>query len=172
MLDYREYNRRQPLLIVAAGTREYREAMIRRHGEWRANEIIESGGTHLFVFPNLVLIGIQIRVIRPVSPNKTEVYLFPTLLKGVPPELNQWRLRGHESFFGPAGLGAPDDLEMFDRIQTRLHRERREPDGTIVVHVTDELTQRAIWREWKRVMTADGLADAASDASEPDREAV
>ena len=186
MLDYRECNRRQPLLMVAPGTREYREAMIRRHGERRADEIIESGGTHLFVFPNLVLIGIQIRVIRPTTPSYTEVSLFPTLLKGVSPDLNQWRLRGHESFFGPAGFGAPDDLEMFERIQTGLqnqldpwliltrglHRERREPDGTIIAHVTDELTQRAIWREWKRVMTAGGLADAASPAGGPDRKAI
>ena len=95
------------------------------------------------------------------------MYLYPTLLKGVEPEMNQWRLRGHESFFGPAGFGAPDDLEMFERMQIGfrndldpwlilargMHRERREPDGTRVGHVTDEVTQRGIWREWKRVMT-------------------
>jgi hypothetical protein len=33
-----------------------------------------------------------------------------------------------------------------------MHRERREPDGTRVGHVTDEVTQRGIWREWKRLM--------------------
>jgi hypothetical protein len=95
------------------------------------------------------------------------VYLYPTLLKEVEPEMNQWRLRGHESFFGPAGFGAPDDLEMFERMQIGfrndldpwlilsrgMHRERREPDGTRVGHVTDEVTQRGIWREWKRLMT-------------------
>jgi hypothetical protein len=105
--------------------------------------------------------------VRPIGPDQTEVYLYPTLLKGVEPEMNQWRLRGHESFFGPAGFGAPDDLEMFERMQIGfrndldpwlilsrgMHRERRELDGTRVGHVTDEVTQRGIWREWKRLMT-------------------
>jgi hypothetical protein len=113
------------------------------------------------------MIGVQLRVVRPIAPDQTEVYLYPTLLKGVEPEMNQWRLRGHESFFGPAGFGAPDDLEMFERMQIGcrndldpwlilsrgMHRERREPDGTRVGHVTDEVTQRGIWREWKRLMT-------------------
>jgi hypothetical protein len=141
--------------------------MTARYGDQRAKELMNSGGTHLLVFPNLVMIGVQLRVVRPIGPAQTEVYLYPTLLKGVEPELNQWRMRGHESFFGPAGFGAPDDVEMFERMQVGLrndldpwlllarglNRERRETDGTRVGHVTDEVTQRGIWREWKRVMT-------------------
>ncbi len=167
MLDYRECNRDGQILNVVQGGDSYREAMVARYGEERAKEIMTSGGTHLLVFPNLVMIGVQLRVVRPLAHDQTEVYLYPTLLKGVEPELNQWRLRGHESFFGPAGFGAPDDLEMFERMQVGLKneldpwvilsrgmtRERREPDGTRVGHVTDEVTQRGIWREWKRVMT-------------------
>jgi phenylpropionate dioxygenase-like ring-hydroxylating dioxygenase large terminal subunit len=167
MLDYRECNRKAPILSVAPGASEYKETMVARYGVDRAAEIISSGGTHLLVFPNLVMIGVQLRVVRPISADETEVYLYPTLLKGVAPELNQWRLRGHESFFGPAGFGAPDDLEMFERLQTGLkndldpwlilargmNRERRDPDGTRVGHVTDEVTQRGIFREWKRAMT-------------------
>lgn len=167
MLDYRECNRTGQVLNVVLGGEKYRAAMEARYGAARASEIIGSGGTHLLVFPNLVMIGVQLRVIRPIAPDHTEVYLYPTLLEGVDPELNQWRLRGHESFFGPAGFGAPDDLEMFERMQVGfqndldpwlilsrgMHRERREADGTRVGHVTDEVTQRGIWREWRRVMT-------------------
>jgi len=167
MLDYRECNRTGQVLNVVQGGEKYRAAMESRYGAARANEVINSGGTHLLIFPNLVMIGVQLRVIRPLAPDHTEVYLYPTLLKGVEPELNQWRLRGHESFFGPAGFGAPDDLEMFERMQVGfqndldpwlilsrgMHRERREADGTRVGHVTDEVTQRGIWREWHRVMT-------------------
>jgi phenylpropionate dioxygenase-like ring-hydroxylating dioxygenase large terminal subunit len=179
MLDYRECNRSGQVLNVVQGGEQYRTAMEARYGAARANDIITSGGTHLLVFPNLVMIGVQLRVIRPIAPDHTEVYLYPTLLKGVEPELNQWRLRGHESFFGPAGFGAPDDLEMFERMQVGfqndldpwlilsrgMHRERREPDGTRVGHVTDEVTQRGIWREWKRVMT--GRPDEAQTAEAP-----
>ena len=35
--------------------------------------------------------------------DETEVFLYPTLLKGVPLEMNAARLRGHEAFYGPAG---------------------------------------------------------------------
>ena len=167
MLDYRECNREGQLLSVAPGAEKYRAAMVARYGEARAKELLNAGGTHLLVFPNLIMIGVQLRVVRPIGPAETEVYLYPTLLKGVEPEMNGWRLRGHENFFGPAGFGAPDDIEMFERIQVGLRneldpwlvlsrglsRERREADGTRVGHVTDEVTQRGIWREWKRVMT-------------------
>ncbi|HLK80716.1 MAG TPA: aromatic ring-hydroxylating dioxygenase subunit alpha [Xanthobacteraceae bacterium] len=166
MLDYRECNRQGQLLSVAPGAEKYRAAMVARYGEARAGELLNAGGTHLLVFPNLIMIGVQLRVVRPIGPAETEVYLYPTLLKGVDPEMNGWRLRGHENFFGPAGFGAPDDIEMFERIQVGLRneldpwlvlsrgigRERREADGTRVGHVTDEVTQRGIWREWKRVM--------------------
>jgi phenylpropionate dioxygenase-like ring-hydroxylating dioxygenase large terminal subunit len=178
MLDYRECNRQGQVLNVVQNAGDYREKMVARYGETRAKEIINSGGTHLLVFPNLVMIGVQLRVIRPLAPDHTEVYLYPTLLKGVEPELNQWRLRGHESFFGPAGFGAPDDLELFERMQLGFQndldpwlllsrgitRERREADGTRVGHVTDEVTQRGIWREWRRVMS--GLEDE-TDRAEP-----
>lgn len=166
MLDYRECNRQGQLLSVAPGAEKYRAAMVARYGEARAGELLNAGGTHLLVFPNLIMIGVQLRVVRPIGPAETEVYLYPTLLKGVDPEMNGWRLRGHENLFGPAGFGAPDDIEMFERIQVGLRneldpwlvlsrgigRERREADGTRVGHVTDEVTQRGIWREWKRVM--------------------
>jgi hypothetical protein len=68
--------------------------------------------------------------------------------------------------------GLQNQLDPWLILKRGLHRERREPDGTIIAHVTDELTQRAIWREWKRVMTAIDLLDTASHANEPEREAV
>jgi len=171
MLDFRPYNeatssRMRTLLPTTPWGQEYRDTMIKKHGEERTKEILTAGGTHLLVFPNLVLIGVQIRVIRPVKIDETEVFLYPTLLKGVPDEVNAARLRGHEAFYGPAGGGATDDLEMFERNQIGLSsqvdpwlllargfgQERQEPDGTLVGQMTDELTQRAIWRQWKKMM--------------------
>lgn len=172
MLDSRDYNRKMGAVMRAAmpttpGGEAYREAMVTRHGKERADEIMTAGGTHLLVFPNLVFIGVQIRVVHPVRVDETEVFLHPTLLAGVPEEMNVVRLRGHESFYGPAGAGAPDDLEMFERTQRGLdsqldpwillsrglHEERRDADGSLVGQMTDETTQRGIWRQWKRVMT-------------------
>ena len=191
MLDFRPYNKaRGPRLRAALpttpGGQAYREAMVNKHGKEWAEELLTAGGTHLLVFPNLVLIGVQIRVIRPVRVNETEVFLYPTLLKGVPPEMNAARLRGHEAFYGPAGGGATDDLEMFERNQIGLsaqvdpwlllarglHKEERDVDGTLVGQMTDELTQRGIWRQWKKVMSQNVEVPARRRANGTARRAV
>jgi phenylpropionate dioxygenase-like ring-hydroxylating dioxygenase large terminal subunit len=139
--------------------------LTRRFGADRAANMLREGGTHTFIFPNLILIGIQMRVLQPLSADRTEVCLYPTLLKWLTPEVNAIRLRSHEAFFGSASFGGPDDSEIFERVQDGcavelepwqlisrgLHRERRE-DGMIVGDLSDETTQRGIWRHWKKVM--------------------
>jgi phenylpropionate dioxygenase-like ring-hydroxylating dioxygenase large terminal subunit len=172
MIDFRPYNkangpRLRTIIPTTTSGQAYRDALIARHGQERAGELLTAGGTHLLVFPNLILIGVQIRVIRPVKIDETEVFLYPTLLKGAPSELNAARLRGHEAFYGPAGGGATDDLEMFERNQVGLsaqvdpwlllargrHQEHQDMNGAVVGQITDELTQRGIWRHWKKVMS-------------------
>lgn len=59
-------------------------------------------------FPNLQPINDQIRLIRPIGPDKTEVLMFAVRLKGVSDAINQARLRGQEYFYGPAGAGSPE----------------------------------------------------------------
>jgi phenylpropionate dioxygenase-like ring-hydroxylating dioxygenase large terminal subunit len=179
MLDYRRYNREhaermRAVLPTTPADAAYRERMEARYGKARAVEILNAGGTHTFVFPNLILIGVQIRVAQPTAVDHTEVTLLPTLLKGVSPELNAARIRGHEAFFGAAGMGQPDDVEMFVRmrdgmqatldpwvmIARGIHRERRDTDGTTVGQMTDEVTLRGIWSHYKKVMSqrAPGVA--------------
>ena len=112
MLDYRRYNREyaeriRSVLPTTPADDAYRARMISRYGAARTAEILNAGGTHALIFPNLILIGVQIRVPQPVTVDHTEVTLYPTTLKGVSAELNSVRLRGHEAFFGPAGMGQP-----------------------------------------------------------------
>jgi phenylpropionate dioxygenase-like ring-hydroxylating dioxygenase large terminal subunit len=166
MIDFRPYNQARGARLGAAmptseSGKAYRDALIARHGEARTEQLLTARGTHLLVFPNLVLIGVQIRIIRPIRPDETEVFLYPAMLKGAPHELNVARLRGHEAFYGPAGGGATDDLEMFERNQIGLsarvnpwltlsrgrQHEHRDIDGTVVGQITDEVTQRGIWRQ-------------------------
>jgi hypothetical protein len=118
------------------------------------------------------LIQAQIRVIRPLAHDRTNVEIRPTTLGGVPDRVNSLRLRAHELFFGPAGFGSPDDLEAFNRTQAGLEarhvewldfsrgrsRERNEP-GRVVGEVTDETHQRGIYREWRRLMNASAGAE-------------
>jgi phenylpropionate dioxygenase-like ring-hydroxylating dioxygenase large terminal subunit len=171
MIDFRPYNELKGSRMGAAmptseSGQAYRDALITKHGLERARELLTARGTHLLVFPNLVLIGVQIRVIKPIKTDETEVFLYPAFLKGAPHELNVARLRGHEAFYGPAGGGATDDLEMFERNQIGLsaridpwlvlsrgrQQERSDKRGAIVGQITDEVTQRGIWRHWKKVM--------------------
>ncbi|MBF6568980.1 MAG: Rieske 2Fe-2S domain-containing protein [Candidatus Binataceae bacterium] len=148
--------------------RAHFEQLTSRFGNTRAAHNLLQGMTHTLIFPNLILIGIQMRVVQPVSVDYTEVALYPTTLNWLSDEANASRLRGHEAFFGPAGFGGPDDADIFVRVQEGLgadlidpwlligrglNRERRDPDGTIVAERTDEATQRGIWRQWKKVMT-------------------
>ncbi len=201
MLDYRRYNRQfvsqthsTPLRVrqSATGTmpsssaQDYRASIVARYGEERAAEILNAGGTHTLVFPNLALLGVQIRVIYPIAVDQTEVVLYPTTLKGAADKLNQARLRAHEDFYGPAGFGQPDDGELFARVQTGmqadldpwmllargLHRERRDADGTLVGQMTDEVPQRGIWAQWKKIMTQARAADEKSGATGRSRNAT
>ena len=117
-------------------------------------------GLNIGIFPNLQLIGIHIRRIDPIAVDRTVVSVRPLMLDGVPPQLNILRLRYHEMFFGPAGFGQPDDLEMFARVDLGLDDTEDEwirlgrgygveesIDGMQVGNVTDETPQRAQYRE-------------------------
>jgi len=172
MLDYRmriyDPLNGDPAPEVKAATPEGEARLnnlVQRFGADKAANMLREGGTHTFIFPNLILIGIQMRVLQPLSVDRTEVCLYPTLLKWLTPEVNAIRLRSHEAFFGSASFGGPDDSEIFERVQDGcavelepwqlmsrgLQRERHE-DGMIVGDLSDETTQRGIWRQWKKVM--------------------
>lgn len=172
MIDFRPYNearggRMGAIMVTSESGQAYTDALLARYGEERTKELLTARGTHLLVFPNLILIGVQIRVIRPVQVDETEVFLYPAFLKGAPHQLNVARLRGHEAFYGPAGGGATDDLEMFERNQIGLsarvdpwlllargiEQQYQDTAGAIVGQMTDEVTQRGIWRHWKNIMS-------------------
>jgi phenylpropionate dioxygenase-like ring-hydroxylating dioxygenase large terminal subunit len=164
--------------LKPATTGDYFDQLVRAWGRDRALEILEQSNVNLAIFPNLLIIGVQLRTVTPVSVTETEVYQQPTTLKGVSDEMNAARLRAHEAFYGPAALGAPDDLEMFSRcslgmrvrghewitFDRGLQRERFE-NGERLGHITDEVPQRAFYRQWHDLMAAgfDQSADAGGN---------
>jgi phenylpropionate dioxygenase-like ring-hydroxylating dioxygenase large terminal subunit len=149
-----------------ASTDAYMKSLLDRYGADRTAEILAASNVNLAIFPNLLIIGVQFRVTIPISAKRTDVHLLPTTLKGVPDEINVARLRAHEAFYGPAGGGAPDDVEMFNRcteglrvkgaewleLSRGIERERPDRDGVTVGHITDEVPQRAFYRRWKALM--------------------
>lgn len=145
------------------------DRLVDRLGEEHACEVVRTNGAqgfNLLVFPNLLIIQVQIRVVHPRRVDLTEIDLYPALLEGASDEVNAARLRGHEAFYGPAGGGAPGDLEMFRRVQEGLAVESVEwlpllrglrrtevgPGGELVGHVTDEHPQRGFYRRWLEEM--------------------
>jgi phenylpropionate dioxygenase-like ring-hydroxylating dioxygenase large terminal subunit len=155
--------------MTDAGARHLAE-LERRLGRERALDALRAGATHALVFPNLILIGVQIRTVLPVGLNHTQVTLQPTTLRWLPDDVNAIRIRGHEAFYGSASFAAPDDVEVFERVSdgagvalqqwqpiTRgLNRERRDENGMIIAETSDELTLRAIWRHWAEIMGETG----------------
>ena len=156
-----------PVRAINPSGEEHLAEMTRRTSPERAADMLREGGTHTLIFPNLILIGLHMRVVQPLSVDYTEVCLYPTTLKWLAPEVNAIRLRSHEAFFGSASLGGPDDSEIFERIQTAaaadlepwniisrgMGRERPDEEGYLYSDMTDEITQRAIWRQWMKLMT-------------------
>ncbi len=172
MLDFREqrlhhYEAHQAFLRNTPGGERYIADMRRAYGEARARLLIAlSGDPHVGVFPNLQLINNQVRIVNPIAVDKTEVNMIAVRLGGVSDEMNIARLRQHESFYGPAGGGSPDDAEIFERVQRGLladvdpwvdlsrgmERETLGADGTVVGRITDEVTQRGQLRHWRDLM--------------------
>jgi phenylpropionate dioxygenase-like ring-hydroxylating dioxygenase large terminal subunit len=122
---------------------------------------------NLIVFPNLCFVGAQLRHVLPRAADSTEVRLYPILHEGESDEDNAAILRVHEGFYGPAGMGGVDDIEVaFDRVSAGMqateqdwlimsrgaHREQPGENGTLIGHAADEVPQRAFYREWRNLM--------------------
>ena len=61
--------------------------------------------------------GSQIRVLRPISVNKTEVTIYCIAPIGESAESRARRIRQYEDFFNASGMATPDDLEEFRSCQ-------------------------------------------------------
>jgi len=98
----------------------HREEIAARLGDDRANLIVDQT-RNLCLYPNVYLMdqfSTQIRVIRPVSVDKTEVTIYCFAPKGEADAERALRIRQYEDFFNVSGMGTPDDLEEFRSCQT------------------------------------------------------
>ncbi len=173
MLDFRDHRIHQYEMNAAfirkiSGGEAYVDAMHQAHGEQAPLLISLAGDPHLGLFPNMQLINNQIRIITPLAANRTRVTMTAVRLGGVSAEINATRLRQHESFYGPAGAGSPDDAEIFERVQLGMQaevnpwleisrgmeRERVDDDGSIVGLISDEVPQRGMMRYWSALMNS------------------
>jgi phenylpropionate dioxygenase-like ring-hydroxylating dioxygenase large terminal subunit len=128
---------------------------------------------NLNVFPSLAFVGAQLRLVVPRSVDRTSVYLYPIFPVGSDDETRRRILHDHEVFYGPAGFGSTDDIEVamnrvtrgledtrspadFALMRRGLGREQTDPEtGLTVGRSSDEVPQRAYLRRWLELMEDD-----------------
>ena len=94
--------------------------MAERLGQARADFIVDQT-RNLCLYPNVYLMdqfSTQIRVVRPLAVDKTEVTIYCMAPIGESAEERATRIRQYEDFFNVSGMGTPDDLEEFRACQT------------------------------------------------------
>ena len=98
---------------------QHRDEIASRVGEDKADYIVNQT-RNLCLYPNVFLMdqfSTQIRVVRPISVDKTEVSIFCFAPKGESAESRAIRIRQYEDFFNVSGMGTSDDLEEFRACQ-------------------------------------------------------
>lgn len=98
---------------------QHRDEIAARVGPEQANYIVNQT-RNLCLYPNVFLMdqfSTQIRVVRPISVDKTEVSIFCFAPKGESAESRAIRIRQYEDFFNVSGMGTSDDLEEFRACQ-------------------------------------------------------
>ncbi len=87
-------------------------------------EFMINGSRNLCIYPNVYLMdqmSTQIRHLRPIAPDKTEVTIYCIAPKGESPADRTHRIRQYEDFFNASGMATPDDLEEFRSCQRAFH---------------------------------------------------
>lgn len=161
---------RAPLLLEAPDQLEKRLGPVRARWAQQCH-------MHLFIFPNLVILenpSLQLRVIRPVAVDETEVIGYAFAPVGASEEMLDRQLRAYEAFFGPVGMGTPDDIQVFhacmqgfqagalpwNDLSKGISREARDGDlrelgpFEFAGNITDDTVSRGFFRWWARLLGA------------------
>ncbi len=150
----------------------FRSLLAETYGDQHAEEMFVR--RQITLFPNFHLMEFKFRIVQPVAVDQTVIYEFPIRLDGVPDDVNAAVLHRITreisiSSGGPvSGFVNADDVEIFARVQSGLtdsplerlyfsrglHREVIAANGERTGDNSDELPQRSMYREWRRLMLA------------------
>lgn len=109
-------------------TWQHQEELTRRCGEDRAWWMINCW-RNLCLYPNVFLMdqmSSQIRMIRPISVEKTEIRTLCFAPKSDTAEERANRIRQYEDFFNATGMATPDDVAAFNASQRGFHATNME----------------------------------------------
>lgn len=151
---------------------EYVAELAERVGEERAKEIFSQGLSVVRIWPNLGLLGQDVRVVNPMAPDKTLLIQSPALVTGeskAVEEANVSRIATQTLMYSVAGRVGPDDHEVYERNQVGLnalqpewltllrgaHRDVELEDGQRIGKNSDETAIRGFWRYYRELMSAD-----------------
>ena len=160
---------------------EYRRRMEARYGAERTREILTIMRWNTIIFPNASFMSQfgQLRILRPVSVDRSVVETYVFRLKGAPEEMFQLSIAFANIVNGAGSPVLTDDLEVYERMQTGLHTDgnpwidyargygrdvdtgdgmRRGGSGTSEIAVRNQF---AAWRDY---MTAESVEDAGGTA--------
>ncbi len=90
-----------------------------RVGDERARWMLDT--RNVVLFPNAQFAenaSLQLRVVRPLSVDRTEIRSFCIAPKGESDAAREFRLRQFEDFFNSSGLATPDDTTCYEDCQT------------------------------------------------------
>lgn len=168
------YNGHQPVAEQMPNDpvfKSYVASLEARHGVERTREILRPKRHNTAFYPNMTLQALNqhVRVIVPVAVDRTEVHVYPVMLKGAPDEMNRGFVRHLNNTHSAASLIQTDDLECFRRCQTGLksqgsewvwfargvETDKEDERGDYVNNGTVEIQQRAQYAAWRRLMTAE-----------------
>lgn len=101
---------------------EYRRRMVRAYGEDRAAGYLRVKHHNALLYPNLDLhmLGMLVRVIRPIAVDRTEITIYPVRLKGAPDEMLRDVIKLANITHSATSLIQTDDVESFERCQSGL----------------------------------------------------
>jgi benzoate/toluate 1,2-dioxygenase alpha subunit len=161
---------------------EQRDALAERVGEVRAQWMVNRQ-RNLALFPNVQLMdqnSTQIRVIRPISADLTEVKSYCFGPRGESAAARERRIRQFEDFFNASGLATSDDLAVFEGMQVgceagpaiehgydrgmqRLQPGADEEARALGIEpyagggdAQDELLYHGMYRQWANMMAKEG----------------
>ena len=149
--------------------KDYLKAMREVHGEKRTRDILSVGRWNTNVFPNVSFMSQfrQLRVIQPISVDRTIVLGFCFRLKGAPEQMFRDTINFANITNAVASPVLTDDLETYARIKLGLSSDGTEwipmareigkdkPDGHggwMAANGTSELHIRNAFRTWKNLM--------------------
>lgn len=101
---------------------EYRAALEAARGKDAADRILGMDRFNNLIYPNLSVNAQyhQIRIVHPISANRTEVHSYCFRLKGAPDGIFRRAVRFLSTLSSPASLIFGDDVEVFERVQQGL----------------------------------------------------